>query len=434
METLSKDSDEPLLDHTILSDLATSTNSSNMILTLDEALEYNEPGFYQYRLLLLCGFAFMADALEVNLLSFVSVCAGKEWSLSNAEEASITAVVFIGIVCGSGFWGVLSDWYGRKRSFLYATALISVGGVLTGFATSFPLLLLFRGLVGFGIGGANVPFDLLAELLPASQRGSFLIYIEFFWTFGSVMVAGLAWGFLTQEGWRLLALITVIPVAVTSLFSILYLPESPRWLMSVGRNVEAEQVLIDAAKVNGKTMPSFHLRDDSDKHGPKSIDYLDILKDKKMRKITIPLWLVWAGFGCTYFGTVLFITRLYSKDGNDESKDEEDNGNCSFNYSLIFYNALSEIVAVAFNGFFLENVGRIKMQIIFYLLAGIMVFLMGFDLPSGGLITVGIIGRIAVMIASVCRLLCCVSFLTVLVCFSCLVEHYLGFNSRTIFN
>jgi MFS family permease len=411
METLSRDSDEPLLAHSIITETATSPISGNMILTLDEALEYNEPGFYQYRLLLLCGFAFMADALEVNLLSFISVCAGKEWNLSNSEEASITAVVFVGIVCGSGFWGVLSDWYGRKRSFLFATALISLGGLLTGFATSFPLLLLFRGIVGFGIGGANVPFDLLAELLPASQRGSFLIYIEFFWTFGSIMVAGLAWAVLTQRGWRLLALITVIPVAITSLCSIVYLPESPRWLMSVGRNVEAEQVLIDAAKVNGYTMPSFHLRDDSDKNRPKSVGYFDIIKDKKIRKITIPLWMVWAGFGCTYFGTVLFVTRLYSKDSNDESRDEEDGGYCSFDYSMIFYNALSEIAAVAFNGFFLENVGRIKMQIVFYLLAGLMVFFMGLNLPSGGLILVGIIGRIAVMIASVCGLFCCLTFL-----------------------
>jgi hypothetical protein len=64
-------------------------------ITLDEALERNTIGLYQYRLLVLCGFAFMADALEVNLLSFLSVCAGKEWNLSDTDQASITGIHFI---------------------------------------------------------------------------------------------------------------------------------------------------------------------------------------------------------------------------------------------------------------------------------------------------------------------------------------------------
>lgn len=69
-----------LLNNPVLGD------HSDIPITLDDALEMNKVGFYQYRLLLLCGFAFMADALEVNLLSFLSVCAGKEWDLSDAEE------------------------------------------------------------------------------------------------------------------------------------------------------------------------------------------------------------------------------------------------------------------------------------------------------------------------------------------------------------
>jgi MFS family permease len=365
------------------------------ILTLDEALEKNPIGFYQYRLLLLCGLAFMTDALEVNLLSFLSVCAGKEWNLSSGQEASITGIVFAGIIVGSGFWGILSDKYGRKKSFIVATALISLGGLLTGFASSFPLLLFYRAICGFGIGGANVPFDLLAELLPASQRGSFLVYIEYFWTFGSILVAGLAWGVLSEDGWRVLSLLTVIPVALTSFFSAFYLPESPRWLLEVGRNQEAEQILIDAAKANGITMPPFKLRGDIPHH-QQNVDYLAIVKNKKLRKVTFPLWAVWAGFGCTYYGMILFVTRLY-----DTSSDDDDSDTCTFDYSAIFYNALSEIAAVTFNGLVLESVGRVKMQVYFYLLAGFTVLMMGISMPGGALIAVAFIGRIAIMIASV---------------------------------
>lgn len=66
--------------------------------------------------------------------------------------------------------------------------------------------------MGFGVGGAYVPFDLLAEFLPPSHRGKFLIYIEFFWTMGSLMVAGLAWALLPTYGWRVLAYVTAVPV------------------------------------------------------------------------------------------------------------------------------------------------------------------------------------------------------------------------------
>ena len=109
-------------------------------------------------------------------------------------------------------------------------------------------------MVGFGIGGANIPFDLLAEFLPSSHRGQFLIWIEYFWTFGSLFVSGLAWASLSRYGWRFLTVMTAIPVTVTSLFSVWCLPESPRWLLLKGRFSEAEDVVRKAATVNGIKM------------------------------------------------------------------------------------------------------------------------------------------------------------------------------------
>jgi hypothetical protein len=65
-------------------------------LSLDEALEKNPVGLFQYRLLLMCGFAFMTDGLEVNLLTFLATCAGDEWGLSDQEQAAITGYYFKG--------------------------------------------------------------------------------------------------------------------------------------------------------------------------------------------------------------------------------------------------------------------------------------------------------------------------------------------------
>lgn len=233
------------------------SNSAPPSLTLDEALEKNSVGLFQYRLLLMCGFAFMADGLEVNLLTFLSTCAGDEWNLSDEQKASITGVVFAGILIGSLFWGMFADRFGRRLTFLIACGIISGGGFLSGAATDYASLISFRAIVGFGIGGASIPFDLLAEFLPSSHRGLFLIFIEYFWTIGSLFVSGLAWASLSSYGWRFLTIMTAIPVTLTSIFSIIYLPESPRWLLIKGRREEAERIVTNAAAVNGVTMVPF---------------------------------------------------------------------------------------------------------------------------------------------------------------------------------
>ena len=106
--------------------------------------------------------------------------------------------------------------------------MIILAGFLSGAAPNYPSLLVFRTLCGFGVGGSTIPFDLLAEFLPNSHRGRFLIYIEYFWTLGSMFVAGVAWVLLSSSGWRVLTYVTAIPVAVSLVGSVFVLPESPR--------------------------------------------------------------------------------------------------------------------------------------------------------------------------------------------------------------
>jgi MFS family permease len=54
-------------------------------------------------------------------------------------------------------------------------------GIGTGFSPNYITLLLMRALLGFGVGGLNVTFDLLAEFLPQKARGTFLTNVNYFW-------------------------------------------------------------------------------------------------------------------------------------------------------------------------------------------------------------------------------------------------------------
>lgn len=367
-------------------------------LTLEEALDENPVGFFQYRLLLMCGLAFMADALEVSLLSFLATCAGDDWGLSASEEASITSVVFAGIICGTMFWGIFADKYGRRLAYFYACGLITVGGFLSGASPSYYWLIFFRSVAGFGIGGASVPFDLLAEFLPASHRGRFLVFIEYFWTLGSMFVAGLAWATLDQYGWRFLAYITAVPVLVASVVSFFYLPESPRWLMIKGRVKEAEDIIRAAALVNNFDMGEFRLvHINVDELSIKDASYLDLLRDKEAMRTSVPLWIVWAMFGFTYYGVILFIGRLYSTSDDDGSDDKK----CSFDYASIFINSTAEVAGCTLGALLIDRWGRVKSQTSFYVLAGLAVFLMGFESQASVVLIVGFLGRVGVMAASV---------------------------------
>lgn len=362
--------------------------------TLDSILESIPVGWFHYRLALICGTAFMADSMEVTLLSYISTCAGDEWNLSTSEQATITSLVFAGALLGSLFWGRFADLYGRKRSFILACILISAAGLLSAASPSYPWLLFFRALVGFGIGGSTVPFDLLAEFLPISHRGQYLIYIEYFWTLGSLFVNGVAWMSMSHLGWRFLTYITAIPVSISLLFGAYYLPESPRWLLVMGRKQEAEKILIDAANIAVYKLPPFSLMASSTNDtGEQNDSILNLFRTKEMMKISLPLGLIWLCFGLSYYGVILLVSRQYST-SNDDS------GSCSFDYENIFINASAEIVGVTIAGYTIDAFGRIKTQGSFYLLGSVTMLILGFNISNTGIIIVSWLARLAAMASS----------------------------------
>ena len=358
--------------------------------SIDSVLESIPVGWFHYRLAIICGAAFMADSMEVTLLSYISTCAGDDWDLSDSEKATITSLVFAGALLGSLFWGRFADIYGRKMSFIAACIVISASGLLSAASPSYPWLLTFRALVGFGIGGSTVPFDLLAEFLPVSHRGSYLIYIEYFWTLGSLFVNGVAWMSMSSLGWRFLTYITAVPVTLALIFGAYYLPESPRWLMVMGRRNEAEKILINAANDCNHILPAFSL---VAHHEVEDSSFLSLIRTSEMRRISLPLGLVWLCFGLSYYGVILLVSRLYSSSDDDGSS-------CSFDYEYIFINSSAEIVGVTIAGFVIDNAGRIRTQCGFYLMGSVMMMILGFNMSTTGVLVIAWLARLAAMASS----------------------------------
>ena len=130
----------------------------------DEFLEILPISYFHTRLLICSGLAFMADSIEVSLLSFISICAGEDWTLTNAEVASITAAVFAGQILGSLLWGPVADMYGRRFCLILAYSLIVLAGLLSaGGLHLFPpyfLIFLFLSLSLFLFFSLSLSFSL----------------------------------------------------------------------------------------------------------------------------------------------------------------------------------------------------------------------------------------------------------------------------------
>lgn len=362
------------------------------VLNLDDALESIPVSYFHYLVLFMCGLAFMADAMEISLLSFLSTCASVEWNLSDTEKASITSLVFVGEIFGTLVWGQCADRFGRKRVYLLSCSCTVVGGILTWYSPSYSWLLVFRTLVGFGVGGFTVPFDLLAEFTPRLERGRYLFYMMGFWTLGSMFVNAVAWVSLASYGWRTLSLLTALPVSLAVLISFYYLPESPRWLLTKGRAHEAEQIIAHVAMASKYNIEKFTLKSKNIENST----YFDLFKSSNnLQNFLIPLFTVWCLFGFTYYGLILFVARIFT---NSNTEDDT----CSFDYSAIFVNSSAELVGVFVGAFVIDVLGRRGSQVTFYSLSAVFIFAMGFSgsISSSGLMAISWFARLSSLVSN----------------------------------
>ena len=225
------------------------------VISIDDAVDRIGHGQFQQTILFAAGTSFMADSMEIMLLSFLTLVLNQEWQWEGEhpiEIPLITASMFAGALVGTAVLGPLGDRIGRKPVLLYAASIISFFGLVTAFCNSFGPLLFVRFIVGFGIGGLTVPFDILAEFLPTENRGKYLLMIEYYWTLGSMVVPIIAYfAFEVIYSWRIFVIICAIPCVLSLIASMKYVPESPRWLIMKGRNEEAVEILKYAATING---------------------------------------------------------------------------------------------------------------------------------------------------------------------------------------
>ncbi|SDJ52266.1 Predicted arabinose efflux permease, MFS family [Frankineae bacterium MT45] len=194
------------------------------------------------------GVAWILDGLEIQIVSQ----AGYQDSLglSNGQVGAVGSVYLAGEVIGALVFGRITDRLGRRRLFIITLGVYLVASGMAGFSWGLWSLLLFRFIAGLGIGGEYTAINsAIDELIPSHYRGRVDIAINGTYWGGAALGAAANLYLLSDKvpeniGWRIGFFIgPMIGLAVISLRR--HIPESPRWLMTHGREEEAEQTVDD---------------------------------------------------------------------------------------------------------------------------------------------------------------------------------------------
>jgi putative MFS transporter len=194
------------------------------------------------------GLGLFFEFYEVFLAGVLSSVLVSEFSLTKGQLPPLLASSFVGMFLGALLLGRFADRFGRRGAFLLNLGTYSVFSFLGAFSPNAVMLLVTRFFAGIGLGAEPPLADTyLTDLLPARKRGK-VIAAAYTLAFCGVPVVGfLAKGLTEHEiagipGWRWLFVFGALG-AVVVFFLRRSLPESPRWLQSVGRTEEAEQVV-----------------------------------------------------------------------------------------------------------------------------------------------------------------------------------------------
>jgi MFS family permease len=197
------------------------------------------------------GITWILDGLEVTLAGTVAgaLKGSPVLHFSNADVGLAGSAYLAGAVLGALFFGWLTDRLGRKKLFFITLSVYLVATAATAFSWNLASFLAFRFFTGAGIGGEYAAINsTIQELIPARVRGwTDLVINGSFWV-GAALGALAAIVLLDpavidpERGWRAAFLIGALLAAIV-FFMRLWLPESPRWLMTHGRAKEAEAAI-----------------------------------------------------------------------------------------------------------------------------------------------------------------------------------------------
>ncbi|XP_041475653.1 organic cation transporter protein-like [Lytechinus variegatus] len=292
-----------------------------------------------------------------------------------------------GYLAGSAIFGALGDRFGRKPVLVIGMIFRIIFGyslALVHNYWAFAVIRFFNGT--FQIGPYILAYVLGTEFVGISKRNISGLFFSIPYAMGYMMLAGIA--YLIRD-WRLLQIALITPLFLFFIV-FLFLPESPRWLLSQGETEKARKIIQHAAKVNKVQLPDDFLDDQDDanqnleydeKETERKPNFTDVFRHRSMCKRTIILMYAWAVCAMVYHGLSLSTSNL----GIDV-------------YLSFFVSAAIELPAYILSIFIVEHpwFGRKRSTVIMMLCGGVACVLTIFITPGPVRAGVAFIGKFGI--------------------------------------
>ncbi|CAL1535161.1 unnamed protein product [Lymnaea stagnalis] len=211
----------------------------------------DKPTFFVYYLACFATIGGLLFGYDTGIVSGSMLLIEKEFDLSTIWKELIVSGTVGAAAIFALFAGFTCDYLGRKITIMMASIVFIAGAIVMGAAQSKEMLLVGRIIVGIGIGFASMTVPVyVAEAAPPSIRGRLVTINQLFITIGILISSVVAGGFssLEKTGWRYMLGLAGVP-GVIQFIGFIYLPESPRWLVSKGKDDKARKVL---QRIRGK--------------------------------------------------------------------------------------------------------------------------------------------------------------------------------------
>ncbi|BAP86429.1 major facilitator superfamily transporter [Paucilactobacillus hokkaidonensis JCM 18461] len=181
---------------------------------------------------------------DTGVISGAILFIQKQLHLNTWQQGWVVSGVLLGALFGAIIIGPLSDKLGRRKLVLAVSVIFFVGAIGCGLAPEFWTLILFRFVLGIAVGGASTLVPMyMSEVAPAEMRGTLSSLNQLMIMSGIFLayVTNYAWSGM-YHGWRIMLAAAAVPAAILFIGG-LFLPESPRFLVRVGKIDEAREVL-----------------------------------------------------------------------------------------------------------------------------------------------------------------------------------------------
>ena len=186
----------------------------------------------------------LLSGYDTGVISGALLFINETWDLSESLQGIVVSSVLIGAVIGAATNGILADIFGRKKVIIATAIIFILGSILCGFAPNVYVLIISRIFVGLAVGIVNFVIPLyLSEISPKAVRGTLVSLYQW------AITAGILFSYFINAAfaqavfnWRWMLSAGVLP-GVILLVGMCFMSDTPRWLISKGKDDAAQKVL-----------------------------------------------------------------------------------------------------------------------------------------------------------------------------------------------